>query len=295
MIIPMLLCALLLVSSSASAKTWRGIVPLHSTRADVEKLLGPPNNEDSGYDFEDEKAFITYGFHKCEEDLPGGWNLPLETVVEVRVSSNKEVSMADLSVPWQTLEQIYSVRTSQIEYLNADEGLRYTTVDGFVRAISYIGSAEDQKKFSCGPYKYAAEVPDGVKMNRFEQYPFDSYGKIPFEDARVRLDKFVNQLLETNKVTPNSRGFILVYAGRSAHEAEARDVADCAKNYLLKVRGAKPDTIVAVDGGYQNEFKVELYIMPGDAYPPMLKPTVSPKKIEILTGPFDPCPRLDAP
>jgi hypothetical protein len=295
MFIPILLCAVLLVSSSASAKTWRGIVPLHSTRADVEKLLGPPNNEDAGYDFEDEKAFITYGFHKCEEDLPGGWNLPLETVVEVRISSNKDVSMADLSVPWQTLEQIYSVRTSQIEYLNAEEGVRYTTVDGFVRAITYIGSAEDQKKFSCGPYKYAAPVPNGVKMNRFEQYPFDSYGKIPFEDARVRLDKFVTQLLETNKATPNSRGFILVYAGRSAHEAEALSVADCAKNYLVKVRGANPDSIVAVDGGYQNEFKVELYIMPGDAYPPMLKPTVSPKKIEILTGPFDPCPRLDPP
>lgn len=294
-IIPTLACALLLMPKCASAKAWRGIVPLHSTRADVEKLLGPPNNEDSGYDFEDEQAFITYGSKKCEEDLPGGWNVPSNTVIEIRVSSNKDVTMADLPIRWQTLEQVFSVRTELIEYLDAEEGVRYATVDGLIRSITYIGSAEDEKKFSCGPYKYAAAVPEGAKLNRFEQYPFDSYGKIPFEDARGRLDNFVTQLLETSKARPNTRGFILVYAGQSAHEAEARNIADCAKNYLVKVRGANPDSLIAVDGGYQNEFKVELYIMPGDAYPPMLKPTVSPKRVQILTSPFEPCPRLDPP
>lgn len=291
----MLACALLLMSEDASAKTWRGIVPLHSTRADVEKLLGPPNNEDSGYDIDDEQTSITYGSRSCEKDLPGGWNLPSNTVVEIRVSWNKDMAMADLSVNWQKLEQIYSVRTAQIDYLDAEEGVRYTTVDGLVRAITYIGSAEDEKKFSCGPYKYAAPVPDGAKLNRFEQYPFDSYGKIPFEDSKARLDDFVAQLLEINKTRPNSRGFILVYAGQSAHDEEAKKVADCAKNYVVRVRGADPESIVAVDGGYQNEFRVELYIMPGDAYPPMLKPTVSPKKVQILTSTFDPCPRLDLP
>jgi len=28
----------------SQAKDWRGIVPLHSTRTEVEKLLGPPKN-----------------------------------------------------------------------------------------------------------------------------------------------------------------------------------------------------------------------------------------------------------
>lgn len=40
----LLLCAslVLLYTSSVAAKDWRGILPLHSTRADVEALLGPP-------------------------------------------------------------------------------------------------------------------------------------------------------------------------------------------------------------------------------------------------------------
>jgi hypothetical protein len=280
---------LLCISQAAAAKAWRGIVPLHSTRAEVEKLLGPPNSEDSGYAFEDEQALITYSSRSCEKDLPGGWDLPSNTVVEIRVSSNKDITMADLPVQWGTLEKIYAVHTPQIDYLDAAEGVRYTTADGLVRSITYVGSVEDEKKFSCAPYKYAAPVPDGVKLIRFEQYPFDSYGKIPFEDAKARLDNFVIQLLESTKAKPNSRGFILVYAGRSAHVQEAKKVADCAKNYLVKVRRANPDSIVAVDAGYQDEFKVELYIMPNDAYPPMLKPTVSPKKVQILEGEFNPC------
>jgi hypothetical protein len=42
--ITVLSCALLLAasSSSATAKDWRGLNPFHSTRADVEKLLGLP-------------------------------------------------------------------------------------------------------------------------------------------------------------------------------------------------------------------------------------------------------------
>lgn len=36
------LCAALFLSVTSDAKDWRGIVPLHSTRADVENLLGEP-------------------------------------------------------------------------------------------------------------------------------------------------------------------------------------------------------------------------------------------------------------
>ena len=277
------------MSATASARAWRGVIPLHSTKSEVEKLLGPPNEEEAGYVFETERAVITYATQRCHEDLPGGWNVPQDTVLEVQVFLLKDVVLADLPVNWQTLEQIYSVRTSRIDYLDAKQGMRYATQDGLVRAITYLASEEDEKKFGCAPYKYAAPVPEGAKLNRFEQYPFDSYSRIPFEDAKVRLDLFASQLQDTIKARPNSRGFILVYAGQAAHNAEAKTIAECAKGYLVKVRGADPESIVAVDAGYQNESQVELYIMPNDAYPPLLKPTVSPKKIQILEGAFEPC------
>jgi hypothetical protein len=49
-----LYCAMLV-----QAKEWRGIVPLKSTRADVERLLGKPNGP-GRYEFENERAYIDY-------------------------------------------------------------------------------------------------------------------------------------------------------------------------------------------------------------------------------------------
>jgi hypothetical protein len=284
-----LACALFFSAGAVSAKAWRGIVPLHSTRAEVEKLLSPQVEEGLGYDLENERVVITYSSQKCEADLPGGWNVPPNTVIEIQVSPNRELLMGDLPVRWQELEPTYSIQTSQIDYLDAREGVRYTTDNGLVPVITYLGSAEDQKELSCGAYKYAAPVPDGAKLNRFEQRPFESFGRMTFENAKVFLDRFVIQLLETIKARPNSRGFILVYAGQAAHNAEAKTMADCMKNYVIRVRGADPESIVAVDAGYRNEFQVELYVMPNDAYPPMLKPTVSPQRVQILDGEFEAC------
>ena len=68
-------------------------------------------------------------------------------------------------------------------------------------------------------------------------------------------------------------------------------MAECSKNYLLSVRKADPDTFIATDGGYRDSFLVELYIIPNNAYPPMLMPTVSPKDVEILPGTLTPCSR----
>lgn len=288
-IIAVLACVLAFAPKDAAAKAWREIVPLHSTRADVERLLGPPNIEGWGFDLEGERALITYADRTgCEEGLPAGWNVPADTVVEISVSIGGEVTVGDVLVRGRTYDQIRAVRTPNIYYVDRQEGIRYSTIDGMVTSITYFGSEADDKKLRCGEYKYAAPVPAGAP-NHFEQVPFDSYGRIPFEEAAARLDNFVIQLLELNKEQSNYRGFIIVYAGRSAYEKEAQSVAECSKNYLVKVRQADPESIVAVDAGHKEEFIVELYIMPNDAYPPMLLPTVSPRKTEMLEGEFKPC------
>lgn len=284
-----LICVVIFCPKTAAGKAWRGIVPLHSTHADVDKLLGPPKFEDSVYDLDGERAVITYSAQGCEEGLPGGWNVPPNTVVSISVSSTKDLKLADVLVPERKYEQIYGVHTPHLDYVDVQEGVRYGTLDGSLLDITYFGTEADDKKLRCGEYKYAAPVPAGAK-NRFEQVPYDSYGKIPFEDAEARLDNFMFQLANMDEGTPHYRGFIIVYAGRSAHAAEASAVAECAKNYLVKVREADPETIVAADGGYRDEFTVQLYIMPNDAYPPRLMPTVSPKKVQILQGHLTPCP-----
>ena len=279
----------LFAPGAANGKAWKGIVPLHSTRADVERLMGPPNLEDSGYDVDGEQVRISYSSPGCREGLPAGWKVPANTVVSISVSSKNETKLADVLVSGKNYDQIYRVHTPlTVDYVDVQEGVRYTTTDGSVQTTTYFGSEADDKKLRCGEYKYAAPVPAGAK-NKFEQVPYDSYGKIPFEDAQARLDNFGAQLANMNEGTPHYRGVIIVYAGRSAYAAEAGTIAECSKDYLVNVRKADPQTVIATDGGYRDELLVELYIMPNDAYPPMLMPTVSPQKVEILPGALAPC------
>ena len=284
-----LVWACIFLPRAASAKAWKGLVPLHSTRADVQKLLGPPTLEDAGYEVDGERVRISYSSQGCREGLPGGWKVPADTVVSIAISPAKEIKLADVLVPEKKYEQIYAVDTPHVDYVNLEEGIRYASLDGSVLEVTYSATESDDKKLRCGEYKYAGQVPAGAK-NKFEQIPYDSYGKIPFEDAEARLDNFMIQLQTLNEGKPHYRGFIIVYAGRSAYAAEAGTIAECSKKYLISARNATPDMVIAADGGYRDEFTVELYIMPNDAYPPLLMPTVSPKQIEVLPGHVSPCP-----
>jgi hypothetical protein len=41
--------SIILCATTAEAKSWRGIVPLYSTRSDVEQLLGPPTAQSTPF------------------------------------------------------------------------------------------------------------------------------------------------------------------------------------------------------------------------------------------------------
>ena len=67
------------------AQNWRQIVPLKSTRADVERLLGSSKEAYlANYTLEEGNLFIEYSSGPCRPDRKGGWNVPENTVVLVR-------------------------------------------------------------------------------------------------------------------------------------------------------------------------------------------------------------------
>jgi len=284
---------LLLTARVTQAKEWRGVVPLHSSRADAERLFGQSRSDYWQYDFEEERAHITYADGQCEEGLPGGWNVPKDTVIEIYTVPKKDLKLSDVLTPGKDYRQIRAAHTQHIYYVDAEEGVRYTVMGGMVQSISYIPSAKDNS-LSCGEYKYASPVEDGAKLASVEQYPLDTYGDISFEDAKARLDNFVIELQMLRAEDPKWRGYIVLYAGRRAYPGEAQFRSDCAKNYLVKVRGMDVDSLIAADGGFREELRVELYLSPNDVYPPLLMPTVSPKKVEILPGKLRGCEQRSA-
>jgi len=282
-----LLCIFLLLSAAhaAAAKSWRGIEPLHSTRADVERLLGPPNVGQSAYnsiyDFPEGRVSISFADGKCEEGLPGGWRLLKDTVVNITIALKDLKKIEELLTPGKEYEQVKALHTQHIYYFNADEGVSFQVWEGEVQNISYGPTSKD-KDYSCGEYKYAVPVPPGVKLNSMEHVAFDRFGYIRISDAKARLDNFVIHLFELKTQAPEFRGYIIVYAGRRSYLGEAQHIANCYKNYLVRVRKMDAGSLFAVDGGFRDEIAVELYIGRADFYPPTLWPTLSPKKAHII-------------
>jgi hypothetical protein len=78
---------------------WRGIVPLHASREDVERLLGAPAKPGTSlYETKDESVHILYSGTPCEATIEGSWNVPPETVLRVTVSPKKETYLEDLGL-----------------------------------------------------------------------------------------------------------------------------------------------------------------------------------------------------
>ena len=66
---------------------WRRLIPLQSTRADVERLLGPGKEAYFAiYQLKEGSLFIEYSSGPCRPERKGGWNVSENVVVSVSFS-----------------------------------------------------------------------------------------------------------------------------------------------------------------------------------------------------------------
>src|SRR5947207_11656957 len=82
---------------SSHAQGWRGIQPLHSTRGDVERLIGPPM-EPGGitYDLKNERVNVVYSDVACTNGWPFGWNVSRGTVISITIYFQSHPRLSDL-------------------------------------------------------------------------------------------------------------------------------------------------------------------------------------------------------
>jgi hypothetical protein len=107
---------------------------------------------------------------------------------------------------------------------------------------------------------------------------FDTYGNIPFNAEKARLDNLAIQLQNE----PGAQGYIIAYAGRRARVGQAKARLTRAKNYLIEPHGIRADRLVLIDGGHRENLEVELWIIPTGATPPTASPTVQPSEVQII-------------
>lgn len=137
---------LILGAIKAQAEGWRGIVPLKSTRADVERLLGKPGKH-GRYQFDKERAYIHYaGTGPCHSVNGCLCVVSEDTVISIYVELEAEMRFSGLNLDKKKYKKLISPQDPTVAtYSNDDEGVIYTVdeKDDDVTAIEYLPRAKD--------------------------------------------------------------------------------------------------------------------------------------------------------
>jgi hypothetical protein len=276
-------CLSLIMANSSQVEGWRGIKPLHSTRADVERLLGLPKESRgvaSTYYTKDERVNVSYSDGFCKEGNSDDWNVPRDTVISFTVHPNAKLLVDELKLDKTKYERQRDPHLEGIVYyFNREEGvfIQARILEGRVEdvdSITYEPAAADSHLRCPGPPRESGE--DGKGCDPHIRI-FDEYSDIPFEEEKARLENFVIHL----RREPQMKGYIIVYAGRRARIGEAKARAARAKNYLVNELSIKAERIITIDGGHREKLEVDLYSLPHGVPVPTC-PTVDPSEVQII-------------
>ena len=118
---------------------------------------------------------------------------------------------------------------------------------------------------------------------------FDEFGDINCEDEMARLDNLAVHLQNE----PGAKGLIIFYGGRRFRgrlpkRGEAAARAARIKPYLVQRRGIPADHVIVVDGGYAEEWRAEVWVVPAGASMPTPQPTIPIEKIKFGKGKANP-------
>ena len=286
-----LILVVLVSTSSVAGKPWRGILPLHSTRAQVEALLGPPppppenriytlHEGRSIYYLDEGEVYIIFADKEFlkEHSCP---TVPLGTVMRVDVTPKDELLVSSFGLDEMSFTEY---EPSQLDedgtyegFIDEQEGLAIRTLAGKVAEMIYFPSAADRGRCQ-GFYDHPKGYIQNSVICHLPMQKFDEWGNLRLSEEKARLDNFAIQLMNQE----NANGQIIVYAGRKATVAEAQLRANRARDYLISVRKIDPQRVKAIDGGYVEELTIQVWVLPAGAEPPMLMPTIDKSEVELI-------------
>jgi hypothetical protein len=87
------------VSANRPQNVWHGLIPLHSKREEVERLLGSPKDSIGQtyiYETQRERVDVSYSEGKCENPPAGRWNVPAGTALRIKVYPRTTILLRDL-------------------------------------------------------------------------------------------------------------------------------------------------------------------------------------------------------
>lgn len=259
--------AILVTAIPLDAKEWRGITPLRSTRANVERLFGRSADGRGSwavYQTEEEGISILFASGPpCGSNAENEWRVPKGTVISISISPKTIILLSKLNIDeskYQKLKDPHQL--NRIEYWNKEEGESISVVDDEVSSFTYFAAAKDSVLHCPGS---RPPEPDSAREHYFR---LDVYGDLLFRDEKIRLDNFAIALQQR----PGSRGYIIGYPALRGSLSNTLARLERARTYLVKVRGIDDKRLMRIRGGFRKQFTVELFIVPTGAEAPSSLP-----------------------
>lgn len=135
----------LIQSQISMAAAWNGIVPLKTSREEVEKILGEPLNAQDGnspLQFKVLGGIVTIAF--VDEKFVETNKLPKEAVGKVRqiVLQHENASTTPEDMKLETKPDFVKEQNGKVTvYRNEKEGVMYTFIDGTLKTSYYVAAA----------------------------------------------------------------------------------------------------------------------------------------------------------
>jgi len=246
------------------AKDWKGIVPLHSDRADVERLLGAPSGEcKCFYETGSETVKVEYSKAPCV-GYPSGWNVSADKVLTLHVRPNQPAKFSDLQLIESKFYKAVDDTFTRY-YSSRADGVQYTVSwDGMVQVVSYIPSSNNSAlRCSCFP-----RLDESIQRSK----SFDEFQPGSVNDALGRLDTYIIALVNDNRWT----GYIVLYKGREMSSKQMSAYKIAIMRHVLQRRAVPPQRIKLIDGGYRVKTEIELYLLTEGLSPPEPRATWTP-------------------
>lgn len=274
--LPVLLCGVAFFSPQAAG--WRGVRPLHSTREQVEQVTGPPLQKGGAtYDLAEERVTIVYADGRCAEGWPYGWNVPPGTVISITAYQKTKPSLATLQIDLSRYEKGENPANGNALYDNETEGVSIeATVSGEVVAITYSPAGNGDPLRCPEAMTREAEIRKGESAYL---KPALSYSDLPPGEEKRQLDYFAELLRERGR---HSKAYVIGYAGRHTYPKEVQTHLECITDYLVKKQGLDPQQLTAIDGGYSDGVRVELYLLKQGDPKPLASPNIYPGDVQTV-------------
>lgn len=142
---------IVIAAGESAGKSWRGLIPLKSTRADVQRLLGKPiagGGTIDLYEIEEGHVNVIYVGERCEQGLPadwGNWNVEPGTLVNISITLHVPQPIRQFKIRNLKRYKWYTDNSGATYYHDKRRGIEYQVQAGTVTAITYGPALTDQR------------------------------------------------------------------------------------------------------------------------------------------------------